>query len=194
MKEQKNKLGFLGGMFDPIHNGHLSLCRQIREKLNLTKILFIPTFNPPHKERYSNYEHRCSMTSLAIADYPEYEISLLEADIKGPSYTVHTLDKLQELYPDYDIYFIIGSDNLHKMEEWYHPEEIFNLSTVVMGNRPGIEGEMQGRFADRLLRLEIEPVDISSTEIRQMVREGKSIEPFVPLKVAEYILRKGLYV
>ena len=134
------------------------------------------------------------MAELAIADYRGYELSKLESEIEGLSYTVHTLEKLHELYPQYEMYFIIGSDNLRKMEDWYHPEEIFRMCTVVMGNRPGAEGEKDGRFADKLMRIEIEPVDISSTEIRQMVREDKSIEQFVPPAVAEYIRKEGLYV
>lgn len=194
MKEQKNRLGFLGGLFDPIHNGHLSLCRQIQSQLKLDKILFIPAYMPPHKHRYSDYEHRCRMTTLAISDISGFELSRLESEIRGLSYTVHTLEKLHESYPAHEIYFMIGSDNLHKMEDWYHPEDIFRMCTVVMGNRPGLEGEQGGKFADKLMRLDIEPLDISSTEIRQFVREGKPIEQFVPPAVAEYIKKEGLYV
>lgn len=194
MKELKNKLGFLGGLFDPIHNGHLSLCRQIQIKLKLAKILFIPSYHPPHKDKYSGYDHRCNMTSLAILDQANFELSKLESEIKGPSYTVHTLERLHLLYPDYEIFFIIGSDNLAKMEEWHKPEEIFRLCTVVMGNRPGAEGCKGGRFENRLLRIEIEPLDISSTELRLAVKRGESIEQFVPPAVANYIAREGLYV
>jgi len=194
MIELKNKLGFLGGLFDPIHNGHLSLCRQIQKKLNLNKILFIPSYHPPHKDRYSAYIHRCNMTSLAIFNQPDFELSKLESEIKGPSYTVNTLERLHLLFPEYDIYFIIGSDNLAKMEEWHKPEDIFRLSTVVMGNRPGEEGRKSGIFEDKLMRIEIEPVDLSSTEIRKAVKRGESIEHFVPPAVAQYIAEEGLYV
>lgn len=194
MIELKNKLGFLGGLFDPIHNGHLSLCRQIQKKLNLDKILFIPSYHPPHKDRYSDYLQRCKMTVLGILGQPDFELSTLESKIEGPSYTVHTLKRLHLLFPDYEIYFIIGSDNLAKMEEWHKPEEIFRMSTVVMGNRPGEEGRKRGIFEDKLMRIKIEPVNISSTEIREAVKRGESIEHLVPPAVAQYIAEVGLYV
>lgn len=194
MKELKNKLGVLGGLFDPIHYGHLSLCRQIREKLSLAKVIFVPTYNPPHKTKCSDFEHRMKMTELSIAEIPEFEASALEAEITGPSYTIKMLEKVKLHYPEFELYFIIGSDNLAKMEEWYQPDLIFSLAQVVMGNRPGPDGSLTGKYEQKLLKLEIEPTDISSTQIRAAVKAGANIKKYLPTQVADYIIKEGLYV
>jgi nicotinate-nucleotide adenylyltransferase len=193
MKERRNRLGILGGLFDPIHFGHISLCREAQKQLDLDRVLFIPSYHPPHKHKVSSYKHRRSMVELAIRDIPDFLLSDLESEIEGPSYTVKTLTRLAQKYPDFELYFIIGSDNLKKMEEWYQPEKIFQLATVVMGNRPGEEGLRTGAFEDRLKRIRIHPVDISSTEIREAVRDNRAINAYVPPQVAEYIAREGLY-
>lgn len=194
MKERRNRLGILGGLFDPIHIGHISLCREAQKQLDLDRVVFIPTYLPPHKHEISAYQHRRRMVELAIEDIPDFLLSDLESEIEGPSYTVKTLMRLNQIYPDFELYFIIGSDNLKKMEEWYQPEKIFQLATVVMGNRPGEEGTRTGLLEDKLKRINIHPVDISSTEIREAVRNCKPIDRFVPPRVAEYIAREGLYV
>jgi nicotinate-nucleotide adenylyltransferase len=194
MKERRNKLGILGGLFDPIHFGHISLCREAQKQLDLDRILFIPSYNPPHKHKVSSYKHRRKMVELAIKDIPDFLLSDLESEIEGPSYTVMTLTRLVQKYPDFELYFIIGSDNLKKMEEWYQPEKIFQMATVVMGNRPGEEGLRSGQFEGRLKRIEIHPMDISSTEIREAVRNNRNINEYVPPQVAKYIAEEGLYV
>ncbi len=194
MNEHRNNLGILGGLFDPIHYGHLSLSSHARSQLKLEKVLFIPSYVPPHREEISPYEHRLRMTEIALQHEQYFEASDLESDIEGLSYTVHTLERIKALYPNYELYFIIGSDNLGKMEEWHEPEAIFELAHVVMGERPGEDDTVDSPFRDRILKIKMEPVDISSTEIRKMVREHKSIEGLVPPGVAEYISRNGLYV
>jgi nicotinate-nucleotide adenylyltransferase len=194
MKERRNKLGILGGLFDPIHFGHISLCREAQKQFDLDRILFIPSYHPPHKHKVSSYKHRRKMVELAIKDIPDFLLSDLESEIEGPSYTVMTLTRLVQKYPDFELYFIIGSDNLKKMEEWYQPEKIFQMATVVMGNRPGEEGLRSGQFEGRLKRIEIHPMDISSTEIREAVRNNRTINEYVPPLVAKYIAEEGLYV
>ncbi len=193
MIERRNRLGILGGLFDPIHFGHISICREAQKQLELDRVLFIPSYHPPHKHKVSSYEHRRKMVELAIQDIPDFLLSDLESEIEGPSYTVKTLTRLAQKYPDFELYFIIGSDNLKKMEEWYQPEKIFRLATVVMGNRPGQEGLRSGVFEDRLKRIRIHPMNISSTEIRDAVRNNQAIDAYVPRPVAEYIAREGLY-
>jgi nicotinate-nucleotide adenylyltransferase len=194
MNEHRIKLGFIGGLFDPIHLGHLSLCIQAHMQLGLDKVLFIPSFHPPHKVQTTSYEHRMNMVKQAILDFNGFEISDIESEIKGPSYTVKTIRKLIDLYPGSEIFFIIGEDNITSMEEWYKPEEIFKYSKVVMGNRPGETPKSNARFNDMLVRISIPPMNISSTEIRKAVHENRSIDNLVPDVVSEYIAREGLYV
>jgi nicotinate-nucleotide adenylyltransferase len=194
MNEPRNKLGILGGLFDPIHYGHLSLSSHARLQLKLEKVLFVPSYYPPHRREISPYKHRLRMTRIAVENEKYFEASDLESNIKGLSYTVNTLERIKDIYPEYELYFIIGSDNLEKMEEWHKPELIFELAHVVMGERPGEDSTADSPFRDRILKIEMEPVDISSTEIREMVREKKSIDGLVPPKVAEYIVRNKLYV
>lgn len=194
MNEPRNNLGILGGLFDPIHYGHLALSSHARSQLKLDKVLFIPSYVPPHRIEISPYKHRLRMTKIALEDEPHCEASDMESKMKGLSYTVNTLEHLKAIYPNYELYFIIGSDNLSKMEEWHKPEEIFNLAHVVMGVRPGEDSAIDNPFKDRIVKIKMEPVDISSTEIRKRVREHKTIEGLVPRPVAEYITRNKLYV
>lgn len=194
MNDEAKRLGILGGLFDPIHTGHIGISHFAMRRLNLEKVLFIPTYEPPHKEKFSSYDDRKNMVQLAIGDIPGFELSEVEKEIEGPSYSVNTLKKLHEIYPEYEIYFIIGSDNLGKMEEWHRPEKIFDLAHVVMANRPGDDRPEQSRFEERMIKIKMPPMDISSTEIRNMVREGKAIDKFVPPDVVKYIRTEGLYV
>lgn len=194
MNEPRNNLGILGGLFDPIHYGHLSLSSHAKSQLNLEKVLFIPSYVPPHRIEISSYEHRLKMTSLALKNEQYCEASDMESKMKGLSYTVNTLERLKNIYPNYELYFIIGSDNLSKMEEWHKPEDIFKLAHVVMGERPGEENILSSIFRDRIEIIQMEPVDISSTMIREMVRAHKPIDILVPPAVAEYIIRNKLYV
>jgi len=194
MNGRRNKLGVLGGLFDPIHHGHLSLSRHALEQLQLQRVLLIPTYNPPHRQEISDYRHRLKMTEIAVRDETGLEASDIESRIKGHSYTLKTLKKLKDEFPEFALYFLIGSDNLKKMEDWHKPEEIMKLARVVMADRPGNEGTAPARYRDRIMRIEMPPVDISSTQIRQAVRRGERIDDYVPEEVAQYISRNELYV
>ncbi|MBD3218479.1 MAG: nicotinate (nicotinamide) nucleotide adenylyltransferase [candidate division Zixibacteria bacterium] len=193
MNGRRNKLGILGGLFDPIHHGHLALSRHALEQLILNKVLLIPTYNPPHREEISDYAHRLRMAEISVENEDCLEASNLESHIEGQSYTLKTLKKLKTEYPEFALYFLIGSDNLKKMEDWYKPEEIMNLAQIVMAKRPGKEGTAPGKYGDRIIKIDMPPVDISSTQIREAVRSGRPIDKFVPEKVAEYIKGNNLY-
>jgi nicotinate-nucleotide adenylyltransferase len=193
MNGRRNKLGILGGLFDPIHYGHLALSRHALEQLNLTKVLLIPSHNPPHREEISDYTHRLRMTEIAVEKDDGLEASDLESHIEGQSYTLKTLKRLRKQYPEFTLYFLIGSDNLKKMEDWYKPEEIMSLAQVVMAKRPGEEGSAPGKYRERIIEIDMPPVDISSTQIREAVRSGRPIDKLVPEKVAQYIKGNNLY-
>ena len=194
MMTRNKRYGIVGGLFDPIHYGHLSLGEYAKKQLELDKVLFIPNYHPPHRSEHTGYECRCRMVELAIEDKPDYILSRIEEQIEGPSYTVKVLKKLRVEYPDIKYYFLIGSDNLTKMEAWHKPEKIFDLAEVAMAYRPGENKNMTGRFADLILRIEMPEIDVSSTEIRKAVSQGEAIDKMVPQRVVDFIYRENLYV
>ena len=190
------KIGILGGTFDPIHMGHLVLAEQVKEKLKLDQVIFIPCLRPPHKTRLklSPPKDRFCMTQLALEGNPFFSVSDIELKRKGVSYTVDTLRQLKNLYPDSKIYFLTGSDVLNEIHTWKDPEKIYRLVKVVIAKRPGFdEFDSENHFAKKSLIVNITGVDVSSSEIREKVKKGQSIKYLVPFKVEEYIKRKKLY-
>jgi nicotinate-nucleotide adenylyltransferase len=192
----KKKLGILGGTFDPIHVGHLVLAEQVREKLQLEQVIFIPCASPPHKTGHelSPAAQRFEMTELALKGNARLSVSDIELKREGLSYTVETLRKLRERHKDSEIYFLTGSDVLDEITTWREPEEIYRLAKIVIGVRPGFDQfDPQDRFAKKSVIVRITGVDVSSTEIREKVRKGESIKYLVPSDVEEYIKRENLY-
>lgn len=186
-------LGLLGGTFDPPHNGHIALARAGIAKLHLGKVIFIPANIPPHKnpEGISSPEHRIAMLRLALESRPEFEISMVEFDREGPSFSVETVRYFRKTNPAERIYFLIGADNVAEMESWFEPDGIFDLATVAAADRTGFSP--RGRFESKILRIDMEPVDISSTEIRNMIRSGRDISGLVHPAVERYIIDNRLY-
>lgn len=194
MMTRNKRHGIVGGLFDPIHYGHLELGKNACRQLQLDKVMFIPSYHPPHRTEHTGYEKRCRMVELAIGNNPDYILSRIEAEIEGPGFTVEVLKRLHERHPDVKFYFLIGSDNLTKMEDWHKPEEIFDLADVAMAYRPGENMDLTGKFADLIIKIEMPAVNISSTAIRNAVKKGDPIDRAVPKKVADYIYRENLYV
>lgn len=195
MKNLK-KIGILGGTFDPIHTGHLVLADELREKLKLERVIFIPSASPPHKTEHqlSSAVHRFEMTKLALKGNPHFSVSDIELKREGLSYTVETLRKLKELYKDSEIYFLTGSDVLDEITTWKEPDEIYRLAKMVIGIRPGFdEFDPEDHFAKKSVIIGITGVDVSSTQIREKVAKSESIKYLVPSEVEEYIRRKHLY-
>ena len=194
--ENQKKLGILGGTFDPIHMGHLVLAEQVREKLQLDQVIFIPCASPPHKteEKLSPADARFEMTKLALEGNSYFSVSDIELKRKGLSFTVDTLRKLKELYKNSELYFLTGSDVLNEITTWKDPEEIYKLAKIVIGVRPGFDKfEPEDHFVKKSIMVNITGIDISSTQIREKVRKGESIRYLVPSKVEEYIKKKNLY-
>jgi len=189
-------LGVLGGTFDPIHVGHLVLTEQVREKFQLERVIFIPCASPPHKteQELSSTRDRFEMTKLALEGSSYFFVSDIELKREGLSYTVETLRELKELYKDSEIYFLTGSDVLNEITTWKDPEEIYKLAKIVIGIRPGFDKfDPENHFAKKSIIVNITGIDISSTQIREKVRNGQSIKYLVPSKVEEYIKKKNLY-
>lgn len=189
-----NNLGVFGGTFDPPHIGHLILARYAYVELNLNKILFVPARNQPHKKEknIASPEARLEMLKLAIRDDNRFEVSSMEIERKGLSYTYQTLKGLKKLYPESELYFIIGGDNIVDIETWKNPEEIFNLATVAAAMRP--EYVLKGKYKNRIKIFNMPQIDISSTMIRNMIRGGQTVKHLVPSSVEKYIKHNRLYL
>lgn len=190
-------VGVFGGTFDPIHIGHLLLAEAAREELALDKVLFVPAGRQWRKEQVdrdiSPAEHRLAMVRLAIAGNEMFEVSAIDVEREGPSYTVDTLEALRAEMPEAQFRFIAGADALADMPHWHEVERIFELASVCVAGRPG-EDEQAAPFAARVTWLEMPEIEISSTGIRERVRAGKSVRYMVPDAVADYIKERGLYV
>jgi nicotinate-nucleotide adenylyltransferase len=186
------KIGILGGTFNPIHIGHLILAEEIREKLGLDKIVFVPTFIPPHKSSADVAEprHRLAMIKAAIKGNKYFGVSDAEIKRKGPSYTIDTLKEFKDRYPGYDMYFITGSDLLNYLDAWKDLDQIITMVKFVVATRPGYPLE---KIPSYIKTVDIRAVDISAFEIRQRVKEGKSFRYLVPEVVFGYIEKHSLY-
>ncbi len=198
-----NRLGIMGGTFDPIHYGHLVAAEMARSEFNLSKVLFIPSGKPPHKDRRDISEAvlRFEMIELAIQDNPAFDISALELERKGPSYTVDTLRVLRRTWPEHELYFITGTDALREIFSWREAEEILTMTEFIGAARPGFDAsdfllqvqqehpETQGRIH----YLEVPALAISSTDIRTRVKRGLPIRYLLPEPVRHFIQQYGLY-
>jgi nicotinate-nucleotide adenylyltransferase len=197
------KIGVLGGTFDPVHNGHLRIAEEARTALGLAQVIFIPAGQPLLKpeQPLTSAEHRVRMLQLAIAGSPHFELSLIEVERSGPSYAVDTVATLQAKASRGDeIYFIMGWDALEKLPDWREPLRLVAMCYIAAVHRPGhskpsleaLENDIPG-VSQRVFFLERPEVDISSSKIREMVREGLSIRSLVPGSVARYIKDHRLY-
>ena len=184
------RIGILGGGFDPPHIGHLIACETVREKLKLDKVIFIPTFNPPHKEIFTPFHHRFKMTELAVSDNPHFSISDIEKSLGVPSFTIQTLKALKKSYPEGKIYLLIGTDEFRDFKDWESPEEIPKIVEIVVLYRPGYPLK---EFPKSITPLQIPQIDVSSTQIRESIKERRSVKYLIPDKVWEYIKHHSLY-
>ena len=186
------KIGILGGTFNPIHIGHLILAEEAREKLRLDKVIFVPTFLPPHKDNsdIAPAKDRLTMTKRAIKTNKYFLVSDIEIKRNGRSYTIDTIKEFKEKFQGDDLYFIIGSDLLKYLEEWKDLNEIIKMVKFITATRPGFPLE---KIPSYINTLPIRAVDVSAFEIRACVKEGKSLCYLVPEGVFNYINKRGLY-
>ena len=188
------KVGIFGGRFDPIHTGHLIIARDVKELLNLEKIVFLVSFNPPHKPTVADFEDRVEMVRRAIKGERGFEVSTLEREMGLPkTYTVLVLQELKRRIPKADLYFLLGSDQYAEFPRWYHPEKILELANLVVLLRPEIEIPKTIYKPNRIVFFKKRTISISSTEIRKRSSEGKSIRFLVPESVREYIEKRKIY-
>lgn len=199
--EYKKRVGIMGGTFNPIHLGHMIAAQNALEAYDLDEILFVPSGIPYMKENVLDVKSRIAMTGIAIEDNSNFALSTIEADREGNSYSYETIADLKKAHPTTRYYFIVGSDSLFMMDKWKCPEKIFEEVTVLVAPRLGYsEKELQKKIEELTERyhadinvLPMNCVDISSTAIRDKVREHKSIRYLVHYRVIEYIEKHHLY-
>ena len=178
--------------------GHLITAQEVVIQCGLERIVFVPSARPPHKDDrpLTDARHRFEMTALAIETHPHFELSDIELERPGTSYTVDTLKQMQALFGEgVELYFLIGTDNVHEMWTWRNPGEILDLCTVVVASRPGFKPDPSDLPLTRRMTFVWTPrIEISSTEIRARVAAGKPITYWVPPAVERYIRTHGLYL
>uniref|UniRef100_A0A7C5Z088 Probable nicotinate-nucleotide adenylyltransferase n=1 Tax=Caldicellulosiruptor owensensis TaxID=55205 RepID=A0A7C5Z088_9FIRM len=193
------RVALFGGTFNPIHIGHLIMAQYVLNFSEVQKVLFVPNGQPPHKiEDIADANDRFEMVRLSIEDNPYFDISDFEIKKGGPSWTIDTLKHFSSIYEK--VYFIIGSDNLSEIVNWYKAEEILRGYPLIVLPRERdlctIKKEIEklsSKYAQEITLIQMPIVDISSTEVRNLIRQNKSIRYMVHPKVEEYIKRKGLY-
>ena len=196
------RIGVFGGTFDPIHLGHLVAGQEVCSQLGLEKVLFVPTGIPPHKlnAKVTAVEHRVAMVELAIASNPCFELSRVDVDRPGPSFTVDTLQLLLAQWPpNTESYFIMGLDSLAEITTWHRPERLIQLCRLAVVGRPGYKADLSELEAvlpgitSRVVCVPMPWLEISSTDLHRRVRRGTPIKYLVPEAVERYIYQHGLY-
>lgn len=189
----KRRIGVMGGTFDPIHNGHLVAASEVAAAMQLDEVLFVPTGKPWQKQEVSAAEHRYLMSVVATASNPQFKVSKVDVDRPGYTYTVDTLNDLNQQFPDADLFFISGADAIAQIIAWKDIETIWDLAHFVAVSRPGHKLKLPTAPEGAISELEVPALSISSTDIRQRVAEGKPIWYLVPDGVVQYINKHHLY-
>lgn len=195
-----SRLGIMGGTFNPPHNAHLLIAELAREQYALDRVIFIVGGNPPHKKSEVEAIHRLNMTRLAIEGNGHFTDDDFEVKSDAKSYTVHTLEYLKDKYPSDELFFIIGEDSLADLSKWYMPEKITEMSALLVFPRKskttllGTLKKMRERYGENIFPIDAPVMEISSTNIRGRIKDGKTVRYMLPDKVIGYIEENDLYV
>lgn len=198
------KVGIMGGTFDPIHYGHLVTAEAVRYKFNLSRVIFVPSGNPPHKvaRTITEKKHRYLMTVLATVTNPNFEVSTIELNKEGYTYTVDTMKEFKNLYGEnFEFYFITGADAILEILTWKDIDILLNICNFVAATRPGFNNKdlddkleyIEDRYGRSIFKVEVPSLAISSTDIRRRVTEGEPIKYLLPEAVERYIQKNHLY-
>lgn len=198
------KIGIFGGSFDPVHLGHVELGADAREQAGLDSLYFVPAKLQPFKldKKATEGFHRVNMLKLALRNHPELEVSEFELEQDGISYTINTLDHFRDVSgEDARIYFLTGTDSFIKIHTWMRADEFLPEYSFIVGSRPGyMENELreqkqylESEYGCEVIIINNTRVDVSSTEIREKVQKGQSLEGLVDPEVEKYIYENGLY-
>jgi len=187
------RIGVMGGTFDPIHHGHLVAASEVAQWFDLDEVIFVPTGRPWQKEEVTGSEHRYLMTVIATASNPRFTVSRVDIERAGPTYTIDTLRDLRRERPDAELFFITGADAVAQILSWRDHDELWDLAHFVAVSRPGHVLSIDGLPAGKVSRLEIPALAISSTDCRDRVRSGHPVWYLVPDGVVQYIAKHHLY-
>lgn len=197
------RLGILGGTFNPPHLGHIYIAREAMKGAELEKMLFIPCGNPPHKSASGIVDaaHRFEMTRIAIRNFSDFEITDLEMRSEAKSYSAKTLEILKGLYPDSTLCFVVGGDSLRDMDKWYRPEKIFELAEIIALNRGGIKTKTfndsvefyRNKYNAKITEVDISPIEVSSSKIRELIANDEDVSDILDDEVLKYIKKFGIY-
>ena len=197
------KIGILGGTFDPVHFGHLSIAKQALKELSLDKLIVVPAKLQPFKMDVpvTIGKHRLEMLKLAFEGLERVTVSDYELNQNEVSYTINTLNAFKKKYPDSEIWFLLGTDSFLKIEIWKNTKDLLSQFNLIVGVRPGYKEEelenqikhLEKTYGTKIYKLKNERLDISSTDIRKGISQGKSINEFVSLAVERYITEYALY-
>jgi nicotinate-nucleotide adenylyltransferase len=219
-KPGKKRIGIFGGTFDPIHCGHVKAAESVQSVFSFDKILFIPSYIPPHKESedVASAAHRLKMVELALSSFDRFSPSSIEIDAKGMSYSIVTLNRIKKMFPQTEIFFLLGVDAFLEIETWKDYEDVLEQCSFIVMSRPGyrldeargalskkynqrmveisgpIQRDRQMFFSPKIYLLPIHTLDISSSEVRERVGKNQSIEGLVPENVENYIKERRLYL
>ncbi|GAA2550194.1 nicotinate-nucleotide adenylyltransferase [Neomicrococcus aestuarii] len=194
MGAKRQRLGVMGGTFDPIHHGHLVAASEVAATFDLDEVVFVPTGEPWQKSGtdVSDSEHRYLMTVIATASNPRFTVSRVDVDRDGPTYTIDTLRDLRRLRPNSDLFFITGADAMAQIMSWKDVDELWELAHFVGVTRPGHVLDSMGRSDVSLL--EVPAMAISSTDCRSRVKNAQPVWYLVPDGVVQYIAKHQLYL
>jgi nicotinate-nucleotide adenylyltransferase len=195
------RLGLLGGTFDPPHNAHLALARESLRQMGLSRVLWLLTPDPPHKDRpdITPYPLRREMLLAIIAGNPSFELCEVESERPGPHFLVDTIRILLPRYPDAEISVLLGEDSLRDLPAWHRPQDVFLLCPLIVMRRSKCKADMEilerslPGITARTRFLDAPPMDISSTEIRRRIKAGRKIAGLLPAPVEKIIRQNSLY-
>lgn len=200
IEDNIDRLGIMGGTFDPIHNGHLVTAEAAAYQYELDKVIFVPSANPPHKteQKITDAEDRYIMTILATMNNPKFGVSRLEIDRGGLSYTIDTVRTFKEMLDKVDLYFITGADAILEIFTWKKAEQLLQECKFIAATRPGyslskLQEGVYEEFKEKIFQLKIPGLAISSTDIRNRVKIGRPIKYQLPNAVEAYIKKRKLY-
>jgi nicotinate-nucleotide adenylyltransferase len=201
---RRERIGVLGGTFDPIHIGHLAVTQDAAYRLSLDRVLFVPNRIPPHKQRQhvSDVHHRLAMVELGVADNRQFAVSQLELERPGPSYTLDTMRELKARHGTRaDLFFLVGCDALTQLHTWHQPQQLLDEFKLAIMNRPletSIDwSELEARFpgiGEQVTVVDVPHLLVSGIGIRERVQRGEPIEYYVVPPVRRYIAEHGLYM
>jgi len=190
---RRERIGVMGGTFDPIHNGHLVAASEVQQKFDLDEVIFVPTGEPWMKPKVTAGEHRYLMAVIATAANPRFTVSRVDIDRVGPTYTADTLLDIHLARPNADLYFITGADAIAQIMEWKDLDKVWPLAHFIAVSRPGHQLTISGLPERGVSSLEVPALAISSTDCRNRVSRGFPVWYLVPDGVVQYISKHHLY-